>query len=63
MDMTYFFAFQRYGTWWRRHRRGFHEHFHPNVIHNYHHIHLDTAREFVRKLLDSPEKFVYHARL
>ncbi|KAF7761212.1 hypothetical protein Agabi119p4_10621 [Agaricus bisporus var. burnettii] len=62
MGWDYVFAFQRYGTWWRRHRRQFHDHFHPNVVNKYHPIQIGSARVFVRNLLESPEKFRYHIR-
>ncbi|EKM77276.1 hypothetical protein AGABI1DRAFT_77728 [Agaricus bisporus var. burnettii JB137-S8] len=62
MGWDYVFVFQRYGTWWRRHRRQFHDHFHPNIVYKYQPIQIDTARAFVRNLLESPEKFRYHIR-
>ncbi|EKM77271.1 hypothetical protein AGABI1DRAFT_77713 [Agaricus bisporus var. burnettii JB137-S8] len=62
MGWDYIFAFQKYGTWWRRHRRQFHDHFHPNVVYKYQPIQVDSARGFVRDLLESPEKFRYHIR-
>ncbi|KAF7761211.1 hypothetical protein Agabi119p4_10620 [Agaricus bisporus var. burnettii] len=62
MDWDYVFAFQRYGVRWRRHRRHFHDHFHPNVVSRYQPIQIDTARAFVRKLVESPDKFKHHIR-
>ncbi|XP_006456366.1 hypothetical protein AGABI2DRAFT_211278 [Agaricus bisporus var. bisporus H97] len=62
MGWDYAFGFQPYGTWWRRHRRHFHDHFHPNAVNKYHAIQIGSTRAFVRNLLESPEKFRYHIR-
>ncbi|KAF7768382.1 hypothetical protein Agabi119p4_7625 [Agaricus bisporus var. burnettii] len=62
MGWDYAFCLQKYGAWWRRHRRHFHDHFHPNVVNRYHGIQIDSARAFARNLLESPEKVRYHIR-
>jgi cytochrome P450 len=46
-----------YGTWWRRHRRAFHDFFHPNIVDIYRPIQLNTARKFIQNLLKSPKGF------
>ncbi|KAF9440502.1 cytochrome P450, partial [Macrolepiota fuliginosa MF-IS2] len=33
MGWGYVLTFQPYGNWWRRQRRTFHDHFHPNIVH------------------------------
>ncbi|KAF5354016.1 hypothetical protein D9756_007051 [Leucocoprinus leucothites] len=62
MEWTWNFALMPYGTVWRRHRRVFHDHFHPNVVHKYHDIQAGTARAFLRQLLKTPDDFMEHIR-
>ncbi|EKM76367.1 hypothetical protein AGABI1DRAFT_45047 [Agaricus bisporus var. burnettii JB137-S8] len=62
MGWDYIFGLQRYGTWWRRRRRQFHDHFHPNVVNRYHPIQIDAARAFDRSVLESPERYKQHIR-
>ncbi|TFK36285.1 cytochrome P450 [Crucibulum laeve] len=62
MNWDYNMAMLPYGTWWRRHRRAFHEHFHPNVVAKYQPVQLREARSFLRRLLDTPENFLHHVR-
>ncbi|KXN81295.1 O-methylsterigmatocystin oxidoreductase [Leucoagaricus sp. SymC.cos] len=62
MDWTWNMAFQPYGLWWRRLRRTFHDHFHPNIVHKYHHIQINSSRVFLRRLLKSPDDFMLHIR-
>ncbi|KAJ3560335.1 hypothetical protein NP233_g10902 [Leucocoprinus birnbaumii] len=54
----------RYGSWWRRHRRAFHDHFNPSAIKRYHQTQLTGARTFLRNLLRSPsDHLMDHIRL
>ncbi|KAF9450386.1 cytochrome P450 [Macrolepiota fuliginosa MF-IS2] len=62
MGWEYLLSFLPYGDWWRRQRRVFHEYFHPNIVHKYQNIQLNTARAFLRRLLKSPDDFVLHIR-
>ncbi|KAF9447117.1 hypothetical protein P691DRAFT_141776 [Macrolepiota fuliginosa MF-IS2] len=62
MRLEYFLTFLPYGDWWRRQRRIFHDHFHPNIVHKYQTIQINTARAFLRHLLKSPDDFVQHIR-
>ncbi|KAF9458366.1 cytochrome P450 [Collybia nuda] len=56
------FAFIPYGSWWRRHRRTFHQHFHSGAVHKYHSIQLAEGHAFLRRLLMKPENFMHHIR-
>jgi len=62
MDYAWNIVFLRYGLEWRGHRRFFHEHFNPNVIHKYDSAQIITTRAFLRLLLKSPDDFVLHIR-
>ncbi|KAJ3573366.1 hypothetical protein NP233_g2460 [Leucocoprinus birnbaumii] len=62
IGMTWNMTFLPYGAWWRRHRRMFHEFFHPNIVHEYHELQVNTTRAFLRRLLKSPDDFTLHAR-
>ncbi|KXN89170.1 O-methylsterigmatocystin oxidoreductase [Leucoagaricus sp. SymC.cos] len=62
MDWTWNFAFQQYGNRWRRHRRTFHDYFHPNVVDRYNDIQTEASRAFLRRLLASPDDFMLHIR-
>ncbi|KAF5353955.1 hypothetical protein D9756_007034 [Leucocoprinus leucothites] len=62
MEWTWNFALMPYGTVWRRHRRVFHDHFHPNIVHKYHDIQVSKTRAFLRRLLKTPDDFMLHVR-
>ncbi|KAF9447113.1 cytochrome P450 [Macrolepiota fuliginosa MF-IS2] len=62
MRWEYNMAFLPYGNWWRRHRRLFHDHFHPNIVDKYKDVQIDTARAFLRRLLKTPDDFMHHVR-
>ncbi|KAF5354009.1 hypothetical protein D9756_007056 [Leucocoprinus leucothites] len=62
MNWTWNMAFMPYGTWWRRHRRTFHDHFHPNIVHKYYSLQVQTTRAFLRRLSMSPNDFMLHVR-
>ncbi|KAJ3510929.1 hypothetical protein NLJ89_g4394 [Agrocybe chaxingu] len=62
MNWDYNIAMLPYGTWWRRHRRAFHEHFHPGVVAKYQPVQSREARAFLYRLLVSPENFRHHIR-
>lgn len=57
MDWGYNLALLPYGSWWRRHRRAFHNFFHQNVSNAYVPIQLNTTHNFIRNLLESPKDF------
>ncbi|KAL0958978.1 hypothetical protein HGRIS_014291 [Hohenbuehelia grisea] len=56
------FGFLPYGSWWKRHRKLFTQHFHPNVVSKYRPVQLREARMFMRRLLDGPDAFMHHIR-
>ncbi|KAF9479115.1 cytochrome P450 [Pholiota conissans] len=62
MDWYYNMAMLPYGTWWRRHRRTFNEHFHATAVWKYQPTQAREARAFLSRLLTSPENFLHHVR-
>ncbi|KAF8632647.1 hypothetical protein AX17_004780 [Amanita inopinata Kibby_2008] len=62
IDFDFNFFLLSYGTWWRRHRRAFHDYFHPNVVSKYHPVQIREVRAFLRRLLTTPEDFSEHIR-
>lgn len=63
MEWGYAMTFLPYGSWWRRHRRTFHDHFHPNIVHKHQPIQVSATRAFLRNLLKEPEEFMDLVRL
>ncbi|KXN80932.1 O-methylsterigmatocystin oxidoreductase [Leucoagaricus sp. SymC.cos] len=57
MEWGYNMALVPYGIWWRRHRRAFHDFFHPNIVNIHQPTQLNTARKFIQHLLESPQDF------
>ena len=51
-----------YGSWWRKHRRLIHEHFHRNAVTKYQPIQRQEVRAFLRRLLVTPDDFFHHIR-
>nr|BAL05122.1 cytochrome P450 [Phanerodontia chrysosporium] len=51
-----------YGEYWRQYRRLFHEHFRAQVIPQYEDKMLTSARNLLRLLLETPDKFLRHIR-
>ncbi|KAF9456307.1 cytochrome P450 [Collybia nuda] len=62
MQWQFNMAFLPYGSWWRRHRRAFHEHFHANAAVKYYPIQLRETHAFLRRLLVTPENLRHHIR-
>ncbi|KDQ63502.1 hypothetical protein JAAARDRAFT_147890 [Jaapia argillacea MUCL 33604] len=56
------FAHMHYGDWWRKHRKTFHQYFHPNAIVAYRPIQIKETHALLRRLLVSPERFIPHVR-
>ena len=52
----------QYGTWWRRHRKTFHQYFYPQAAANYRPAQTSEGRKTLKKLLDRPEEFADHVR-
>ena len=52
-----------YGEAWRERRKLFTQYFHPNNANVYQPHELEYTRKIVRRLLDSPERFMEHLRL
>ncbi|TFK36309.1 cytochrome P450 [Crucibulum laeve] len=53
-------SFLPYGSWWRRHRKVFHDHFHPNIVDKYNPVQLTESRALLLRLLSSPKEFRRH---
>ncbi|TBU40261.1 cytochrome P450 [Dichomitus squalens] len=51
-----------YGSWWRRHKRAFWQHFHPASIDRHISIQKKYTRMFLRKLLAEPSRLREHIR-
>ncbi|KAF8874410.1 putative CyP450 monooxygenase [Infundibulicybe gibba] len=62
MGWDFNFGFMEYGPLWRKHRKLFHDHFHPNIVPTYRPVQLQEARVFLSRLLDSPTRFPHHIR-
>ncbi|KIJ23694.1 hypothetical protein M422DRAFT_195619, partial [Sphaerobolus stellatus SS14] len=60
VNSTWNFGLQRYGSWWRRHRRAMHTKFHSKAAEALHPIQIKHTRDLLQKLLHSPEKYTAH---
>ncbi|KAJ7045928.1 cytochrome P450 [Mycena alexandri] len=56
------FAAKNYTPFYRRHRKTFHEFFNPTVIPNYRDIQYREVEAFIRRLEESPDRFLHHIR-
>ncbi|KAF9054723.1 cytochrome P450 [Panaeolus papilionaceus] len=52
--------FQQYGPKWKKHRRAFHEQFHPQAIRRHQPVHVQQVRLFLQRVQKTPEKFLHH---
>lgn len=62
MGWDWSFAFMAYGPWWRRHRRAFHQYFHPAAAEAYQPAQMLEVRRMLQRLLDTPGDFHQHIR-
>ncbi|KAF8592280.1 cytochrome P450 [Ramaria rubella] len=62
MGFNWNFVLLRYGDKWRRHRRTFHQKFHPTAATAYYPIQTKHAHDLVRRFHESPEDFLQHLR-
>ncbi|KAF5327069.1 hypothetical protein D9619_004660 [Psilocybe cf. subviscida] len=62
MNFGHIFLLLPYGSWWRRHRRSFNQHFHESIVRKYHPIQAQETRAFLNRLLHTPERFKSHTR-
>ncbi|KAF9548281.1 cytochrome P450 [Agrocybe pediades] len=62
MDWGFAFTMLPYGSWWRRHRRSFNEHFHQNAVYKYQPVQTHEMKHFLNDLLVTPENFLHHIR-
>ncbi|KAI0642510.1 CyP450 monooxygenase [Trametes meyenii] len=53
----------RYGQWWRRHRRAFHQFFNPNAVKQFRPRQYAQVSRYLSRLLESPENLLDHNRL
>jgi cytochrome P450 len=62
MKWDFNFGLLPYGVWWRRQRRSFHQYFNINAVSKYQPIQRREVHAFLRRLLDTPDKFFHHIR-
>jgi len=62
MEWDFNFGLLPYGQLWRRHRRAFHEHFHPNAVKKYEPVQTREVHALIKRLLESPKNFRHHIR-
>ncbi|KAF8576117.1 cytochrome P450 [Ramaria rubella] len=55
-------TFMRYGNWWRRHRKMFHQGVQPTAAAMYNDIQTKQTRSYLRQLHKTPAAFVQHSR-
>ncbi|PPQ99417.1 hypothetical protein CVT24_005404 [Panaeolus cyanescens] len=60
MGWSFNIGWQPYGSWWRRHRKAFHEHFNVNAVAKYDPIQTKELHRFLNRLLRQPAGFVDH---
>jgi len=59
---NWLFGFMAYGEAWKERRRLFQKYFHPSEIKIHQPRELEYAHKMLRRLLDSPERFIDHVR-
>ncbi|KAF8515735.1 cytochrome P450 [Gautieria morchelliformis] len=62
MGFDWNFVAMRYGDRWRRHRKMFHQKFHPTPVGAYHSIQYKHTLDLLRRLHKSPKEFLIHLR-
>ncbi|KAF8478751.1 cytochrome P450 [Gautieria morchelliformis] len=62
MGFDWHITFMRYGEWWRRHRKLFHQKFHPAAAAEYHPIQIQRTQELLQRLYETPTEFAEHIR-
>ena len=62
MGWNFNFGLLPYNMWWRRHRKSFHQYFNINAVSKYRPIQRREVHAFLRRLLDTPDKFLHHIR-
>lgn len=63
MGFTWAFSLMPYGSWWRRHRKAFHQYFYPNAAAHYIPKQMSEARKTLVRLLEEPNEFMDHIRV
>ncbi|CAL1703243.1 unnamed protein product [Somion occarium] len=62
IDMHWSVGRMNYGDKWRRLRKVFHHYYSASAIRQYDGIQFENVRAFLKRLRDSPEKFLIHSR-
>ena len=60
MGLSISMVLMRYGLWWRKHRKAFHEYFHRNAVTEYQSIQKQEVQVFLHRLLATPDDFFHH---
>ncbi|KAJ7123133.1 cytochrome P450 [Mycena epipterygia] len=62
MGWDFNFATLNYTSWYRRHRKTFHQFFNPTAITNYQHVQYREVEALLNRLEESPDNFLHHIR-
>ncbi|KIJ41822.1 hypothetical protein M422DRAFT_255142 [Sphaerobolus stellatus SS14] len=62
MGFGWAMTLQRYGEWWRRHRRAMHNKFNLDAVDTYKPTQIKHTRDLLRRLYKTPEEFMKHIR-
>jgi cytochrome P450 len=63
MGFGWSLGFTPYNEWWKHSRKLFHRHFQPSAVPQFRPKKIKAAHGFLRKLIDSPERFHQHMQL
>ncbi|KAH6919288.1 cytochrome P450 [Coprinopsis sp. MPI-PUGE-AT-0042] len=63
MSLTWSFALMTYGSWWRDHRRAFHQYLNQTQVSRYRPVFEEETRTFLKSMLGAPDDFFAHIRL
>jgi len=63
MGFGWSLGFTPYNEWWKHSRKLFHRHFQPSAVPQFRPKKIKAAHGFLRKLIDSPERFHEHMQL
>jgi cytochrome P450 len=63
MGFGWSLGFTPYNEWWKHSRKVFHKHFQPSAVPQFRPMKIKAAHNFLRRLLDDPERFHEHMQL
>ncbi|OCH90228.1 CyP450 monooxygenase [Obba rivulosa] len=62
MGFDWAFTLMPYGSWWRRHRRLFHQYFNSTNVAGFESLQVSEVRQLLRNLQEDPENYIRHIR-